>query len=287
MPKLSIVIPTHKRPETLRKCLDHIALQTALKDLEVVVVHDGEGAEDSAAVARSRWPMNVTYAEIPKSQQGVARNRGVELATGDTILFIGDDIFLHPEACEMHIDDHEEIATHDTPRPQLFLGHITWDPEIEITPVMKWLEESGWQFAYKEILQLSFKGAMPKDRQPFFTYTSHISLPRTLALKFPFRENITLYGWEDVEWGKRLADAGIDLDYNSDAKAFHHHHMTLEDSLKRMETIGKSAVLIERINKNLGVVPRGLKRLAYSVIALMPTMRGEHTRAFLRGMNMK
>jgi glycosyltransferase involved in cell wall biosynthesis len=272
---LSIVIPTHKRPKILKETLERITKQTAINELEVIVVHDGTGDKETEHVVRSSWPMHVTYSEVHKSHQGVARNAGVKLAQGKVVLFIGDDIFLESDTCEKH------LALRNS--PFAILGHITWDHALQITSTMKWLESSGWQFGYPKIE--SYSGSfIPKDRQHFFTYTSNISLPRELALKYPFREDVSLYGWEDVEWGKRLADAGVPLFYKPQAKALHHHMMTLEDSLQRMETIGKSAVMIEQLNSSLHVVPRGIKRFLYELIALMPTMRGQHTKAFLKGL---
>ena len=94
-PTLSIIIPTHKRAQILKKCLEHLEQQTIRDQLEVIVVHDGEDDEETRKMIEA-LPYNLqptTYFAIPKSQQGVARNRGVDRATAPLILFIGDDIF--------------------------------------------------------------------------------------------------------------------------------------------------------------------------------------------------
>jgi hypothetical protein len=59
--------------------------------------------------------------------------------------------------------------------------------------------------------------------------------------------------------------------------------MTLDGSLKRMHTLGRSAVHMEQIAPDLHVTPQGWKRIAYHLIALLPTMHGRHAKAFLRG----
>ena len=292
---LSIVIPTHKRPAILRQCLEHIARQTVRDQLEVIVVSDGTGDSETRAVAESSWPMPVTFAEIPKSQQGAARNRGVELAKGERILFIGDDIFLKENACELHMNAKTKNApTHAlraSPSPATgeawgggaILGFTTWDPALKITPVMYWLEESGWQFGYGKIAHFAGK-VLPKHSQHWFTYTSNLSLPKDVALAHPFRTDVTLYGWEDIAWGIGLAQGNVPLLYQPKAIAYHHHALTMEDSLKRMETIGESAAVIEKLEPNLHVAPRGLKRFLYTLISYLPTMRGRHLEAFLRGL---
>ncbi len=274
-PQLSIVIPTHNRPDILKQCLEHIARQTIVDQLEVIVVHDG--ATSHQPLASSDWKFSFHFFDIPKSQQGIARNRGVEKAKADHILFIGDDIFLMPDACEKHL-----VASGQWPVTGSVLGHTTWDPACHITPVMRWLEASGWQFGYPMIGQYAHK-VIPPEIQHRFTYTSHISLPTDTAKKYPFREDVSLYGWEDILWGTELRDAGVQLMYEPDAKALHHHHIELEDSLKRMEVIGKSLQKMKDIDPDFDRIPTGWKLWAHQLMALMPTMRGTHERAFMAG----
>ncbi len=276
--QLSIIIPTYRRAEVLAKCLRHIEEQTVADELEVIVVSDGHDPATAQVFEKSDWKIPVKFFEIEKSQQGVARNRGVQESSTERCLFIGDDIFLAPDACEKHGSTELTMT-----QPKAILGFTTWDPEVEITPVMKWLEASGWQFGYPMIEQYAHK-QIPTPLQHRFTYTSNISLPTEVAKKFPFRTDVSLYGWEDIEWGMRLRDAGVSLIYEPDAKALHHHHITLEDSLARMETLGRSVIILKKKVTELDRVPTGWKLLAYKLSALLPTMSGKHRKAFLRGM---
>lgn len=277
MPKLSIIIPTHKRADILSKCLAHIEQQSIAKDVEVIVVSDGHDAQ-TAQLFEKTWKVPMQFSEIEKSQQGKARNAGVQHATAPLCLFIGDDIFLAPDACEKHLASH---AQH--PTPHALLGFTTWDPAVGITPVMRWLETSGWQFGYPMIAQYA-DAQIPHELQHRFTYTSNISLPTEIAKKFPFRTDVSLYGWEDIEWGMRLRDAGIPLFYDANAKAVHHHHITVEQSLKRMEVLGRSVVALKKNVPELDRVPTGWKLIAYKASALLPTMSGKHRKAFVEGM---
>ncbi len=280
MPTLSVVIPTRRRPTILRKALTHLAAQTIADELEVIVVHDGEDDGLTRQELRDprQWPFPLTYFAIPKGQQGIARNRGVEKATAPLVLFIGDDIFLDPDACEAHVRAHEHGEG------AAVLGFTTWDPDCRINDVMHWLELVGWQFGYPMIERYAHL-RLPAQIQPSYTYTSFISLPTDIAMRIRFREDVALYGWEDIEWGLRLRDANVGLIYEPDAKALHHHHMELYESLQRMETLGRSAVVMERHSRGLQIVPRGLKRIVYRLIALLPTFRGEHAAAFLKGID--
>ena len=281
MPSLSIIIPTNRRAAILSQCLEHIERQTIAKDLEVIVVSDGHDPETVQAISSQRSA--VRFFEIPKSQQGVARNRGIQMASADLCLFIGDDIFLAPDACEKHLKIHQSYKLQATSYQLAILGFTTWDPSLEITETMRWLDHTGWQFGYNRITHYAHN-CIPRHLQHRFTYTSHLSLPTSTAKEIPFREDVTLYGWEDMEWGMRLRDAGVRLFYEPDAKALHHHRITLEDSLRRMETLGRSIVTLSHINPALDRMPQGWKFIAYKFLAMLPTMRGRHARAFLKGL---
>jgi len=275
MPSLSIIIPTYQRPDILRECLLRIEAQTIRDQLEVIVVSDGEDARTRSLFADISFPFPLNFSSVPKSQQGVARNRGVERAQAPYVLFIGDDMFLERDACEKHLQSHREGE------PRAVLGHVAWDPAVGITPAMQWLDRTGWQFGYKFLSPYAHK-EIPSEIQHRFTYTSQISLPLEIARRFPFREDAVLYGWEDIEWGMRLKDAGIPLFYEPDAKALHHHHLSDEDSLKRMETLGRSAVIFQKFKPEMRIVPAGFKLLLYRLAALLPTTGGRHRKAFLR-----
>lgn len=297
MPSLSVVIPTHKRASILKQCIDHLEKQTIRSDLEVIVVSDGDDPPTAALFHRPKWNLNLRFLEIGKSHQGVARNEGVKEANGKYVLFIGDDIFLDAECCAKHLLAHESCETRATSdetstrssqleaRRYAVLGFTTWDPACGITPVMKWLESSGWQFGYPEISRYAHQ-FLPADMQHRFSYTSNISVPLDIARAHPFLNNVHLYGWEDVEWGKRKKKSGVRILYEPDAKALHHHHIELEDSLKRMEILGTSLVHLESIVPDLNMRPMGLKLLGYKLTAMLPTMAGKHRRAFLRGLGL-
>jgi len=288
-PVLSVIIPTHERVDILRMCLEHIEKQTIAKQLEVIVVSDGHDPATMELLEHiniNEQSPNASLAsykffEIPKSQQGVARNRGAATATAPLTLFIGDDIFLAPDACEKHVSARNALA-----KPVAVLGFTTWDTALDITPAMRWLEETGWQFGYNMLTPYRHS-FVPADMQHRFTYTSHISVPTETARALPFTEDVSMYGWEDIVWGQQLQKAGLPLYYESDAHGLHHHLVTLDDSLARIETLGKSLLHITKIAPDLDRRPEGLKLIAYRLISLLPTMRGRHYKAFLRGLKMR
>lgn len=292
---LSVIIPTHKRADLLASCLEYLDRQTAKEELEIIVVSDGPDKDTTELLRHWNTTIPLKFTEIPKSQQGSARNKGVEMATSPLVLFIGDDTMLTPGACAIHIETHRTLAASGT--KAAVLGRMEWDPAITITPVMRWLDASsrifhsfplrqlegaGWQFDYPAI-DAHAQDLVPTDLQDRFTYTIHISVPTDLARAHPFRTDITEYGWEDILWGGALRDAGVRLFYAKDAIAYHRHVIDTHDSLKRMETLGGSLVRVTKMDASLNRMPTPWKLFGYRLIGLLPTMRGAHARAFLRG----
>ena len=94
MPAISIIIPVYNVAPYIERCLDSIANQT-LSDLEVILVDD-YGQDDSITIARdyiqTHHLSNWQIVETPtNSGPGIARNIGIESATGEYVAFCDAD----------------------------------------------------------------------------------------------------------------------------------------------------------------------------------------------------
>lgn len=91
--KISTVIPTHNRADLLPDTLRSVLSQT-VTDHEVIVVDDGS-TDGTADLLQRDFP---TVKLIQQTQQGVssARNRGIEVATGEWIALLDSDDQWHP-----------------------------------------------------------------------------------------------------------------------------------------------------------------------------------------------
>lgn len=90
--RISIIIPTLRRPRRLWRALESVAAQ-AYPALDVVVVNDG-GVPVEAVVERARSELGLaaTYVALPENHGPAgAVNRGIAAATGTLIAPLGDD----------------------------------------------------------------------------------------------------------------------------------------------------------------------------------------------------
>ncbi len=92
MPAVSVVIPTHNRPELLRRALRSVLAQT-FQDFEIIVVDDGDHPADAEGIVRSFSDARIRYVAQEKSHSGApaARNRGAREARAALIAFLDDD----------------------------------------------------------------------------------------------------------------------------------------------------------------------------------------------------
>lgn len=95
---ISIIVPVYNVERYLPMCLESI-VQQHLSDYEVIMVDDGstDGSGAICDVFAERYPQ---FKVIHKGNGGVsaARNRGIEVANGEYILFLDSDDFLIPDA---------------------------------------------------------------------------------------------------------------------------------------------------------------------------------------------
>lgn len=89
---VSAVIPTRGRPDLLRRAV-RSALNQSLREIEVVVVIDGEDSLTRTALEElAQQDERVRVVALPVSVGGSdARNRGVAAASGEWIAFLDDD----------------------------------------------------------------------------------------------------------------------------------------------------------------------------------------------------
>lgn len=97
-PVVSIVIPTAGRPELLKRAIQSCLTGKYASETEVIVVPNGPDQSWTAVEEELRQEPRVRFHYIQRGDQCLARNAGLELATGELVRFLDDDDYLFPEA---------------------------------------------------------------------------------------------------------------------------------------------------------------------------------------------
>jgi glycosyltransferase involved in cell wall biosynthesis len=95
-PRLSLVIAAYNDWAALEQCLASVAGQRNAPEFEVLVVDDGSATEAPAAISGRNGQFELRVFRQAHSGIAVARNRGVQEASGDVLLFTDCDCVLDP-----------------------------------------------------------------------------------------------------------------------------------------------------------------------------------------------
>jgi glycosyltransferase involved in cell wall biosynthesis len=98
--QLSVIIPTYNRPESLKRCLSSLKVQSAdASTWEVIVVNDG-GMDVTGAVEAIGAEYPILVLNQTNAGPASARNRGVGSSKGRLVAFIDDDCMAEPDWIE-------------------------------------------------------------------------------------------------------------------------------------------------------------------------------------------
>jgi glycosyltransferase involved in cell wall biosynthesis len=109
IPFVTVVIPALNAERYITQALDSVLRQTCGM-FECIVVDDG--SKDRTRSVVERYGPLVRYEFQNNAGPATARNRGIELATGDFVAFLDADDVWHPEKCAIQL-------AHFNARPEL------------------------------------------------------------------------------------------------------------------------------------------------------------------------
>ena len=248
MTAISVVVPTYRRPDLLRRCLASLAAQDLdAAAFEVIVVDDGSGDATARVLgeARQRMPNLRALAQPVNRGPAAARNRAVGESRNDVVLFLDDDVVATPSLVGAHAGLHRDAGD-----PALgILGLMRWHPDLRVTPFMRWLDRSGLQFGYETWIR---PGSIEPPYAAF--YTCNLSMPRRIFdAAGGFDERFPYPAYEDMELAWRLAQHGFHLEHRPEALAFHARAIDLKTFAARMGKVAESAVVLRSVQPGFAV----------------------------------
>ena len=219
---ISVVIPTYNRWPILEKCLVALEQQTPsgeIEGYEVVVVDDGstDGTPDRLREQADRFP-HVRLFEQAHGGPAEGRNRGVDQARGDVVVFIDSDLVVVPGFLASHARALQRTWTQRGDRLCFTYGAVINTANFEDpTAERHKLRDLSWAYFA----------------------TGNVAIDRSVLQQSGlFDLGFRLYGWEDLELGERLRQMGVVLVKCPEAVGYHWHpalSMTQIPDLIRVE----------------------------------------------------
>lgn len=105
---VSIIIPVYNLENYIVNCLKSITAQT-YENLEIICVDDGSRDKSAEIIKKiAEFDSRVKYYFQENAGVSAARNRGLEEATGDYVMFVDGDDYLHYQAVELFVKEIED-----------------------------------------------------------------------------------------------------------------------------------------------------------------------------------
>jgi glycosyltransferase involved in cell wall biosynthesis len=101
--KFSIITPVFNRAKTISRCIQSVLSQT-YQNWELLIIDDGSKDETAIEVRRFN-DIRIKYFYQENSERSIARNNGIEKASGDYICFLDSDDEYMPNHLESLFDE--------------------------------------------------------------------------------------------------------------------------------------------------------------------------------------
>lgn len=236
MTKISVVIPTYNRQDTLKRTILSFQGQT-FKDFEIIAADDGSTDGTKEMVEALKLPFPVKHAWQQNAGRSAARNLGVRHASGEIIVFIDDHNIVVNNFLEEHLRFHQTYKVGAVRGRMIFINQ----PEE----------------ATQDPVPLSFVTLLQKrleENNPLRFHTGNVSVSKKAFEAIGgFDEDFKEYGFQDQEFGYRLRKAGFKIKYNP--RAVGHIFKAVFAPAKifdKARQAGHSAVLVYRKHPAFG-----------------------------------
>jgi glycosyltransferase involved in cell wall biosynthesis len=228
-PFLSVVMPTYENPECLALTLRSLSRQTLAREkFEVVIVRDGgDQSYEHVEKLAAEWGFRFESLTAHRGRSA-ARNRGIELARGQVVVFLDSDSYAAPDLLDRHYHFHQGK---DGPRILLGKRHeIDW-PETQRLLAADAPDPSSIGVVSGDQRFPAWYGeaeiALLMETPWLYAFTHNLSVDRqTLCLAGGFDEKLsTRWGYEDTDLFYRihvlLGQSSAAFVYDGEAVCFH------------------------------------------------------------------
>ncbi len=227
MPKYSVIIPVYNRIDEVDDLLKSLSQQT-FADFEVIIVEDGSSQPCDDAVKRYADSVDVKYYFKSNEGRSIARNYGMERASGEYFIFFDSDCVI-PQGYFRHLDD----ALKERPLDCFGGPDAAHD---SFTPTQKAINHSMTSF----LTTGGIRGGKI-SLEKFTPRTFNMGYSRKVYERVGgFREMFS----EDIDMSTRIRNAGFSIGLIHDAPVYHKRRVDFRKFMRQVYVFGMSRITL-------------------------------------------
>lgn len=230
MPRFSVIVPVYNRIGEVSDLLESLLAQTS-DDFETIIVEDGstepcrEVVEDAAARG-----LDVKYYYKENEGRSIARNYGLERATGDYFVFFDSDCVIPP-------DYFRTLAAELDRRKDLDCFGGPDGAHESFTPTQKAINYSMTSF----LTTGGIRGGKIK-LEKFVPRTFNMGFSRRVYERVGgFREMFS----EDIDMSTRIRKAGFNIGLIRETPVWHKRRVDLKKFFRQVYVFGMSRITLK------------------------------------------
>ncbi len=230
-PQISVLVPTHGRPDRIQALMARLADQTATANsFEVIIVDDG--GEPPVALDVRHQPFSCTVLQQRNAGPAAARNAGLALVAAPLVLILNDDAVPSIDLIERHLAAHRELDPSQADKTAV-LGTFHFTDAARESAFVRVLDETDRLFTFSGL-----KHGQRHDWTYFWTCNLSLPVAALFAVGGFDAENFDRAICEDVELGLRLEQQGLHVLFDERCVAHHDHMLTPNAYAERAEQLG-------------------------------------------------
>jgi len=252
--KISLIIPAYNEENYIEECLENAIKHSDGKFHEIIVIDNN--STDRTRELAGKFP-GIRVVHEPEKGLTRARQKGLEIATGDYLAYIDADTRLHPswiKIAEKFFSKHPEAVSlsgpyryYDGSIPKNFFQHITWWVGGPINYYMAGYMVLGGNFIAKKEALLKTGGFDKKI--DFFGEDTDIARRLSKHGKVIFKMDFFIYSSSRRFQKEGFIKTNWTYSMNFWWQVLFHHPLTKEYTDQRLENNLEKKDNIEKVQK--------------------------------------
>lgn len=226
--KFSIIVPVYNRIAEVEDLLQSLDNQT-VKNFELVIVEDGSTQKCDSAISKYKDSFPVKYIYKENEGRSIARNVGMENATGDYFIFFDSDCVIPEQYFEVLENCLKEKPTDCFGGPDAAHDSFTNTQKAINYTMTSFLTTGGIRGG-----KISMEKFVPRTFNMGFSRAVYETVGG-------FREMFS----EDIDMSTRIRKAGFSITLFTDAFVYHKRRVNFKKFLRQVYVFGMSRITLK------------------------------------------